>query len=83
MAKNRDTYKYFLKRGNEIIHVGITNDLQHREKAVKDTRSASKTVKPTAGGKLSQRTRIVKSSAKTGSVTRTKARSVVRSVAKS
>ena len=28
----RDTYKYYLKRGNEVIHSGITNDLNRREK---------------------------------------------------
>ena len=31
MASNRDTYKYHLKRGNKILHTGITNDLQRRE----------------------------------------------------
>ncbi len=28
----RDTYKYHLKRGNKILHSGITNDLDRREK---------------------------------------------------
>ena len=28
----RDTYKYHLKRGNQIIRSGITNDLDRREK---------------------------------------------------
>ena len=28
----RDTYKYHLKRGNEVIRSGITNDLDRREK---------------------------------------------------
>lgn len=28
----RDTYKYHLKRGDEIIRSGITNDLDRREK---------------------------------------------------
>ena len=28
----RDTYKYRLKRGNKVIHSGITNDLNRREK---------------------------------------------------
>jgi predicted GIY-YIG superfamily endonuclease len=27
----RDTYKYHLKKGNKIIHVGVTNDLNRRE----------------------------------------------------
>lgn len=27
----RDTYKYHLKRGNEIIYSGITNNLERRE----------------------------------------------------
>ena len=30
MAKARDTYKYQLKRGREVIHRGITNDLGRR-----------------------------------------------------
>lgn len=28
---NRDTYKYRLKDGNEIVYYGITNDLERRE----------------------------------------------------
>ena len=28
----RDTYKYYLKRGNKIVYKGITNDLDRREK---------------------------------------------------
>ena len=32
MAKIRDTYKYQFKVGNKIVHVGITKDLEHREK---------------------------------------------------
>lgn len=28
---NRDTYKYHVKKGNKILHTGITNDLQRRE----------------------------------------------------
>lgn len=31
MPSNRDTYKYHVKRGNKILHTGITNDLQRRE----------------------------------------------------
>lgn len=33
MAKQpRDTYKYLFKKGNKILHGGITNDLERREK---------------------------------------------------
>ena len=28
---NRDTYKYILKDGNEIVDYGITHDLERRE----------------------------------------------------
>lgn len=31
MAKPRRTYKYQFKIGNEIVHGGITNDLERRE----------------------------------------------------
>ena len=31
MPTDRDTYKYHIKRGREILHIGITNDLQRRE----------------------------------------------------
>ena len=31
MGKTRDTYKYYLKKGNKIVHGGITNDLERRE----------------------------------------------------
>ena len=31
MAKKRDTYKYYYKIGNKILHGGITNDLERRE----------------------------------------------------
>lgn len=31
MAKSKDTYKYHLKRGNTVVHRGITNDLDRRE----------------------------------------------------
>lgn len=30
MAK-RDTYKYYFKLGNKIVHGGITDDLERRE----------------------------------------------------
>lgn len=28
---SRDTYKYHFKKGNKIVHTGITNDLDRRE----------------------------------------------------
>ena len=31
MAKPRDTYKYYFKVGNKIVHGGITDDLERRE----------------------------------------------------
>lgn len=31
MGKRRDTYKYHFKRGNKILHSGITDDLERRE----------------------------------------------------
>ncbi len=31
MPTKRDTYKYHFKKGNKIIHTGITNDLDRRE----------------------------------------------------
>ncbi|MBC8403286.1 MAG: hypothetical protein H8E14_17510 [Candidatus Marinimicrobia bacterium] len=31
MPKPRDTYKYYFKIGNKIVHGGITNDLERRE----------------------------------------------------
>jgi len=30
--KKRDTYKYVFKIGNNILHGGITNDLERRER---------------------------------------------------
>ena len=32
MSKSRNTYKYQFKRGNKILHEGITKDLERREK---------------------------------------------------
>ena len=32
MPNSRDTYKYYFKIRNKIVHVGITNDLERREK---------------------------------------------------
>lgn len=31
MSENRDTYKYWLKVGNKVVHIGITKNLEHRE----------------------------------------------------
>ena len=31
MSTNRDTYKYYFKIGNKIVHVGITIDIDSRE----------------------------------------------------
>ena len=31
MPTNRDTYKYHLKKGNQILRKGITYDLERRE----------------------------------------------------
>lgn len=33
----RDTYKYHFKIGNKILHTGITNDLDRREREHKQT----------------------------------------------
>ncbi len=35
MGKTRDTYKYYFKKGNRIVHGGITDDLDRREQAHK------------------------------------------------
>ena len=32
MTNLRDTYKYYFKIGKKIVHGGITNDLERREK---------------------------------------------------
>ena len=32
MTDRRDTYKYYLMKRGKIIHVGITNDLERRER---------------------------------------------------
>ena len=32
MGKPRDTYKYQFKVGNKVVHGGITDDLERREK---------------------------------------------------
>ncbi len=31
MPTDRDTYKYHFKKGNTIVHTGITNDIDRRE----------------------------------------------------
>ena len=31
MSNKRDTFKYVFKKGNKILHRGITNDLDRRE----------------------------------------------------
>ena len=31
MGKRRDTYNYDFKKGNKIVHSGITDDLDRRE----------------------------------------------------
>ena len=31
MGKPRDTYKYYFKTGNKIVHGGITDNLERRE----------------------------------------------------
>jgi len=31
MSGKRDTYKYYFKVGNKIVHGGITDDLERRE----------------------------------------------------
>lgn len=32
MAKKRTTYKYHFKVGNKIVHSGVTDDLERRER---------------------------------------------------
>lgn len=31
MPTDRTTYKYHFKKGNKIVHTGITNDIDRRE----------------------------------------------------
>ncbi len=31
MSVKRNTYKYYLKKGNRIVYVGITNNLKRRD----------------------------------------------------
>ena len=37
MGKTRDTYKYYFKKGNRIVHGGITDDLERREQEHKQS----------------------------------------------
>ena len=37
MANRRDTYKYHFKKGNKIVHSGITSDLERREEEHQQT----------------------------------------------
>ncbi len=41
----RDTYKYHFKKGNRIVHTGITNDLDRREQEHKQTYGTSGHIK--------------------------------------
>ena len=41
-AEKRDTYKYHFKLGNKIVHTGITNDLDRREKEHQSRRGWAK-----------------------------------------
>ncbi len=41
----RDTYKYHLKRGNKVVHRGITNDLDRREAEHQDAFPGARIVK--------------------------------------
>ena len=40
----RDTYRYHLKVGNEILHRGVTNDLQRRESEHQEEHPGSRIV---------------------------------------
>ncbi len=35
MSNYRDTYRYYVKEGNRILHVGVTSDFQRREYELK------------------------------------------------
>ena len=37
MPTNRDTFKYYFKTGNKVVHRGITYDLDRRETEHKNT----------------------------------------------
>ena len=42
MPTDRDTYKYHFKKGNKIVHTGITNDIDRREVEHQSKRGQSK-----------------------------------------
>ena len=42
MPTDRGTYKYHFKKGNKIIHTGITNDIDLREREHKNEPGQSK-----------------------------------------
>ena len=42
MAKPRDTFRYYFKLGNKIVHGGITKDLARREQEHQQKRGWSK-----------------------------------------
>ncbi len=42
MPTYRDTYKYHFKKGNKIVHTGITNDIVRREAEHRDEPGQSK-----------------------------------------
>ncbi len=42
MPTDRDTYKYHFKKGNTIVHRGITNDIDRREGEHRRERGLSK-----------------------------------------
>ena len=42
MPTDRDTYKYHFKKGNKIVHTGITNDIDRREAEHQSKRGQSK-----------------------------------------
>ncbi len=41
MPTDRDTYKYHFKKGNKIVHTGITHDIDRREAEHKSKRGWS------------------------------------------
>lgn len=42
MPTNRTTYKYHFKKGNKIVHTGITSDIDRREQEHRQTPGWSK-----------------------------------------
>jgi len=41
----RNTYKYHFKKGNKILHTGLTNDIERREKENQQTFGAGGHIK--------------------------------------